>query len=116
KTAAREGVSPPSGIPAKASAQQAQTRNHPTQQQSHVVERNSATATPLMLFDHPLQRLLPPHVAVALDRSAVAKICHYCLKDFPDEMAVLKHQVSSHQLDEASGENSEKSNEQMLTS
>eukprot|EP00108_Taenia_solium_P005072 TsM_000855600 transcript=TsM_000855600 gene=TsM_000855600 len=63
-------------------------------------------ATPVILYDHPLQRLLPPHVAVALDRSAVAKICHYCFKEFADEMAVLKHQVLVHRLEETTAENS----------
>ena len=40
----------------------------------------SNSPTPVILYDHPLQRLLPPHVAVKLDRSAVAKICHYCFE------------------------------------
>ncbi|KAL5106263.1 hypothetical protein TcWFU_005989 [Taenia crassiceps] len=91
--------------PSKVYAQQQQQQHHP--QPSVPFERYpSNSATPVILYDHPLQRLLPPHVAVALDRSAVAKICHYCFKEFADEMAVLKHQVLVHRLEETTAENS----------
>ncbi|EUB57318.1 hypothetical protein EGR_07854 [Echinococcus granulosus] len=83
---------------------QQQQQQHP--QLSALVNRYSPNSTtPVILYDHPLQRLLPPHVAVALDRSTVAKICHYCFKEFADEMAVLKHQVLVHRLEETTAEN-----------
>ncbi|BHF74761.1 hypothetical protein SprV_0501784900 [Sparganum proliferum] len=51
-----------------------------TDSQRSASEPSAARTIPLLLFDHPIQRLLPPHVAVAIDRRTVAKMCHICFK------------------------------------
>ncbi|KAL3310075.1 hypothetical protein Ciccas_011365 [Cichlidogyrus casuarinus] len=51
-------------------------------------------------YAYPVKRLLPPDVVAKLDDRKVAGICHYCLQEFPDEMAVLRHQMETHRLDE----------------
>uniref|UniRef100_A0A183AHL1 C2H2-type domain-containing protein n=1 Tax=Echinostoma caproni TaxID=27848 RepID=A0A183AHL1_9TREM len=53
-----------------------------------------------LLSSHPVRSLLPAELASKVDSFKAAKLCHLCLKEFPDEMSVLRHQVKSHSLEE----------------
>ncbi|CAH8436432.1 unnamed protein product [Dicrocoelium dendriticum] len=70
---------------------------------THFVQRrpqcaNDVTAYNLLLRSHPVHSLLPSELASSMDSTEAAKRCHFCLKEFTDEMAVLRHQVQSHKL------------------
>ncbi|KAF7255045.1 hypothetical protein EG68_08193 [Paragonimus skrjabini miyazakii] len=52
------------------------------------------------LLSHPVRNLLPVELASKVDSFEAARLCHFCLKGFPDEMAVLRHQVAEHSLTE----------------
>ncbi|KAF5404054.1 hypothetical protein PHET_02078 [Paragonimus heterotremus] len=52
------------------------------------------------LLSHPVRNLLPVELASKVDSFEAARLCHFCLKEFPDEMAVLRHQVAEHSLTE----------------
>ncbi|THD26586.1 hypothetical protein D915_002566 [Fasciola hepatica] len=51
-----------------------------------------------LLNSHPVRSLLPTELASKVDSFEAAKLCHLCLREFPDEMSVLRHQVESHSL------------------
>ncbi|CAL8085479.1 unnamed protein product [Calicophoron daubneyi] len=55
-----------------------------------------------LIRSHPVRSLLPWDLALKIDSCEASKLCHFCLKEFPDEMAVLRHQVESHSLEEVS--------------
>ncbi|TGZ68695.1 hypothetical protein CRM22_004133 [Opisthorchis felineus] len=61
---------------------------------------NSLSSYTSLIYSHPVRSLLPVEIASKVNSLEAAKLCHVCLQEFTDEMAVLRHQVGAHSLDD----------------